>query len=63
MLKLGTKAQTLKVLKNYFEVPKFIKFTVLEFNQNKKKFLKEIKKIPGKIIIRSYLVLNLGLLS
>ena len=37
MLKLGTKAQTLKVLKNYFEVPKFIKFTVLEFNQNNSK--------------------------
>jgi glutamine kinase len=53
MLKLGTKAQTLEVLKNHFEVPSFIKFTVLEFNHNKKKFLKEIKKIPGKIIIRS----------
>ena len=31
MLKLGTKAQTLEVIKNYFEIPKFIKFSVLEF--------------------------------
>ena len=35
MLKLGTKAQTLEVLKNYFEVPTFTKFTVLEFNKDK----------------------------
>ncbi|WP_440677311.1 PEP-utilizing enzyme [Candidatus Pelagibacter sp. HIMB1587] len=53
MLKLGTKAQTLEVLKNYCEVPTFTKFTVLEFNKDKKKILKEIKKIPGKVIIRS----------
>ena len=52
MLKLGTKAQTLEVLKNYFEVPIFTKFTVLEFNKDKKNFKKD-KKIPGKVIIRS----------
>ena len=43
MLKLGTKAQTLEVLKNYFEVPTFTKFTVLEFNKDKK-ILKRNKK-------------------
>lgn len=53
MFKLGTKAQTLEILKQYFEIPTFTKFTVLEFYKNKKKILKEIKKISGKIIIRS----------
>lgn len=53
MIKLGTKAQTLEIIKNYFEVPDFTKFYVREWIKDKKPIIQKIKNFSGKIIIRS----------